>query len=489
MTSPRIIVCATQRCGSTLVCEDLRNNQLGNAEEHFLRIIGPNRPKDRAVDLQIVENAARGKNGIISIKVMSSYAHQVNQALMGADVGLTSKGKLWPALFGYFHDAIWINVERRSTLRQAVSRVISRHTGINHAVASEAATFVPGRSQIGLVADYNRDVPFRPDEIEHEIISIAVETFRWEQFFTDHGISPIRLVYEEFAKSADYVGPIRLAAGLPGTVSSDPRNLLKLANDKTESIVRQFVAQPRLRRNAQPAAEATPAGPAEARAPVPAADKLADLKKETAVVTQRWVHTPYYEAVEQHARTQWDNLIAPFLKDQDIDYTVVLELAVGHGRMTQILLERAAHVIGVDVLQENIDFCRRRFSGVPNLTLLRNDGVTLDAIEPASVTFLFCFDSMVHFDSDIVRSYLSEFRRILRPGGKAFCHHSNLTRNPDGDFQRAIHARNFMSESLFHHYAHKEGLKLVKSRVINWGKGPRHVQQLDCLSLVNRAAE
>ena len=34
---------------------------------------------------------------------------------------------------------------------------------------------------------------------------------------------------------------------------------------------------------------------------------------------------------------------------------------------------------------------------------------------------------MVHFDSDVVRAYLKEFRRILKPGGHGFCHHSNYT--------------------------------------------------------------
>lgn len=208
------------------------------------------------------------------------------------------------------------------------------------------------------------------------------------------------------------------------------------------------------------------------------------LREETAEVVVRWAKTPYYDAVEKQAMAQWQNLIQPFLDGHVIDYRSTLELAVGHGRMTEILLQQAEHLTGVDVLQENIDFCSDRFGDHPKLTLLRNDGVTLPEVETASVNFVFCFDSMIHFDSDVVRAYLREFKRILAPGGKAFLHHSNLTRNPGGNFQTNAHARNFMSQALFQHYAAKEGLISLKSEVIDWGRGSKRVAELDCLSLL-----
>lgn len=208
------------------------------------------------------------------------------------------------------------------------------------------------------------------------------------------------------------------------------------------------------------------------------------LRRETAEVVGRWAKTPYYDAVEKQALAQWEDLIQPFLEGHEIDYTAVLELAVGHGRMTEILLQHATHVTGVDVLQENIDFCSTRLKQHPNLTLLRNDGVTLSGVASDTLNFVFCFDSMMHFDSDVVRAYLREFKRILAPGGKAFLHHSNLSRNPGGNFQTNAHARNFMSQALFQHYAAKEGLLCLKSEVIDWGRGEKRVAELDCLSLL-----
>lgn len=206
----------------------------------------------------------------------------------------------------------------------------------------------------------------------------------------------------------------------------------------------------------------------------------------TNAVVGRWIDTPYYGVVEKNAQAQWDEIISPFLGKAPIDFTHTVELALGHGRMTEILLQRAETVIGVDPLQSNIDFCAKRFANNAKLTLLRNDGVTLRDIPDETVTFLFCWDSMVHFDSDVVRSYLGEAARVLKPGGFFFTHHSNRAEAPCDDFQRAPHARNYMTSHMFAHYACKEGLEVVVQEVIGWGQDAKHFPGLDCLSLVRK---
>jgi ubiquinone/menaquinone biosynthesis C-methylase UbiE len=216
-------------------------------------------------------------------------------------------------------------------------------------------------------------------------------------------------------------------------------------------------------------------------------ERLAELARQTQEVAQRWAHTPYYDDAEAKARSQYERIILPFLGGAEIDMSHVLELAVGHGRMTEILLTHAQRVTGLDILQENIDFCNARFTGHSNLKLMKNDGVKLQNIPDREVSFVFCFDSMIHFDSDVVRSYLGEFFRIMKPGALAFLHHSNLTRNPGGNFQRNAHARNFMSIQMFSHYSQKEGLQVVKQKVIDWGTGEKQVENLDGLTLLRRA--
>jgi ubiquinone/menaquinone biosynthesis C-methylase UbiE len=188
----------------------------------------------------------------------------------------------------------------------------------------------------------------------------------------------------------------------------------------------------------------------------------------------------YYDSAERWIEGAWTYTIWPFIKD--CDFSCVVDLAAGHGRNTMKLLEFATKLYVVDINEENIQFCRTRFAGQQHITYLRNDGFTLNGIPNGEVTLVYCFDAMVHFDSDIVRSYLHDFHRILKPGGHGFCHYSNYDKNPGGNLHDNPDWRNFMSERLFLHYCAKERLEVIKSQVFDNGTT---VQQ-DCVTLFRK---
>ena len=222
-----------------------------------------------------------------------------------------------------------------------------------------------------------------------------------------------------------------------------------------------------------PAPEPEPAGaPEEA----PSARVLAETQR----IGDDWRQQDYYEDVERFMDSSWETSIAPFLEGSD--FSVVVDLAAGHGRNTRKLLEVAGRVIVTDINIGNIEICRRRFAGEPRVECFVGDGLTLKEIPDASVTLVYCFDAMVHFDSDTVRSYLRDIHRVLVPGGRAFCHHSNYTANPGGDVHDNPQWRNFMSQELFAHYARNEGFEVVRSTVVDWGPDP----ELDCYTLIER---
>jgi ubiquinone/menaquinone biosynthesis C-methylase UbiE len=231
-------------------------------------------------------------------------------------------------------------------------------------------------------------------------------------------------------------------------------------------------AAERLRPPADPA-------PAEAAGVRPARDLQAATKR----IGDVWVGHPYYEAVEGWMDSMWENL-QPYL--QGVDYSVVVDLAAGHGRNSTKLLPLANRLHIVDINQENVDFCRSRFGADPRIEYHVNDGLTLDGIADDSVTLVYCNDAMVHFESDAVRSYLGEFRRVLVPGGRGMCHHSNYTGNPGGDWLENPHWRNFMSRELFAHYAHLEGLRILVQQVSDWGPD---APDLDCYSTFERPVD
>lgn len=151
---------------------------------------------------------------------------------------------------------------------------------------------------------------------------------------------------------------------------------------------------------------------------------------------------------------------------QGLRFQQLPRLAAGHGRNANKLASKCGRIVLVDINESNIQFCRRRFGNDPRFTYLRNNGYDLSGVSDNSVTLLFCYDAMVHFDSDVVRAYLNETRRVLVSGGQAFFHYSNYQDNPEGDVHDNPGWRNFMSIPLFKHYAHKEGLEVLTTRAV-----------------------
>lgn len=91
---------------------------------------------------------------------------------------------------------------------------------------------------------------------------------------------------------------------------------------------------------------------------------------------------------------------------------------------------------------------------------------------------------MVHFSPDIVRSYLLDTARVLRPNGQALFHHSNYPAPENVSYGKNPHARNHMTQHLFCRSAREAQLTVVESIIIPWSNEP----DLDCITLVKMAA-
>ncbi len=190
---------------------------------------------------------------------------------------------------------------------------------------------------------------------------------------------------------------------------------------------------------------------------------------------------PYFAHAEAFTDRSWAQTIWPFISD--CDFSSVVDLAAGHGRNSSKLLKLAGFIYILDIQPSNIEVCRKRFSSETNVLFAVNNGYDFEPVPSDWAALVYCFDAMVHFDTDVIRSYLRDAKRVLRVGGRGFFHHSNYTEG-DADWTKGPHSRNFMSSHLFRHYAQKEGLRLVRQKIIDWGSHP----QLDCLSLVERVS-
>ena len=104
----------------------------------------------------------------------------------------------------------------------------------------------------------------------------------------------------------------------------------------------------------------------------------------------------------------------------------VLEIAPGFGRITELVAPQTERMTVVDVTELCVEHCRERFRRWPHVDCRVNDGRSLPFVAASSIDFAFSFDSLVHVELDVIGAYLGELARVLRPGGAAFLHHSNL---------------------------------------------------------------
>jgi SAM-dependent methyltransferase len=181
----------------------------------------------------------------------------------------------------------------------------------------------------------------------------------------------------------------------------------------------------------------------------------------------------------------------------------VLEIAPGYGRWTQYLKDLCEELTIVDLTPECIEHCRTRFASSSNIAYHVNDGRSLNMIEDGTVDFVFSFDSLVHAEPDVIRSYLEQLAAKLSPTGAGFIHHSNagsfrrlsrLTRRaPDrliGPLMRSGVLMNLiawrdegMTAAVFREQCTSAGLACVTQELISWEFG---LYTIDCLSVFTR---
>ena len=210
---------------------------------------------------------------------------------------------------------------------------------------------------------------------------------------------------------------------------------------------------------------------------------VAQVAKCEAVV---WDGSKYYDDAEAWTWLFWSEDHDFFKYFRQLDTKNLLELACGHGRHGEYVLshfgDRVDRLVMLDILQSNVDFCLQRIGPRENLEIRCNSGVGFHPVADASLTAIFCYDAMVHFHHEVVKSYLTDTWRVLVPGGMALFHHSNYALEPDSPFGANPHARAYMSASLFEQYAKEAGLVVVEQKVLSW----EHVPDLDCLTLIKK---
>lgn len=205
------------------------------------------------------------------------------------------------------------------------------------------------------------------------------------------------------------------------------------------------------------------------------------IAEARSILKNDWAVSHYYELAEDQTSIFWTHDYPFLAMFEQLDLANCLELACGHGRHTAQVIAPKRRFTLIDINQSNIDFCADRFAGLPNVSVMKNDGSTLP-VQSDSFTSLFCYDAMVHFELQDIIVYLDEIFRVLMAGGKALLHFSNYQGAPGGLYHDNPHWRNFNSVNIFHHLAVRSGFRIVDTRRVHWGG----VFELDAVMLLEK---
>lgn len=195
---------------------------------------------------------------------------------------------------------------------------------------------------------------------------------------------------------------------------------------------------------------------------------------------------------------QWSGTIFPRIR-HCLPAGTLLEIGPGYGRWTHYLKDHCQHLIVVDRAAECIEACHARFANDPRIAAYVNEGGSLSMIPDQSLDFIFSFDVFVHIKREVVETYLAEFARTLKIGGRGFIHHSNLAafanspRHKLPGFLRKLlnkwhvldddhHRTPTMSAELFRQLCSKNGLQCIRQELVNW----RGRRLIDCFSWIER---
>lgn len=155
--------------------------------------------------------------------------------------------------------------------------------------------------------------------------------------------------------------------------------------------------------------------------------------------------------------------------------TTILEIGSGAGRWTEILQPLAKELIAVDVSSRAIGICRKRFASAANTKFFLNRNADLEFIPDKTIDAIWSYDVFVHMNPGTTDRYLSEFKRVLVPGGIAVIHHP-----VDGGKHGGSRSR--MTGELFSALLEKHKLTILH-KVDSWGENGQYNLSRYCDSI------
>lgn len=161
----------------------------------------------------------------------------------------------------------------------------------------------------------------------------------------------------------------------------------------------------------------------------------------------------------------------------------IVEIAPGFGRITQFLSILAQELIVVDLNPLCLEKTKEKL-GNHVLAYFLNDGKSIPKVRDNSQDLVFSWDSFVHFHKNVIDEYLIEIKRVLKPGGHGYIHHSWLYGGSEMSTQNAA-GRSNMSPEEFKEMVESHDMEIVSQSPINFERSFAW-NGVDCVSIFRK---
>jgi len=208
----------------------------------------------------------------------------------------------------------------------------------------------------------------------------------------------------------------------------------------------------------------------------------------------------YYDYAEPGGEWAIRTYIGPMINKYDINTKLILDFPSGRGRIAEALFNayknKINKIICCDANNEAINISKKRFENNTTVDSIVNK-VNEYYCHPLPLsdkkfTFIYSWDSLVHFSYKWLDYYISEFYRLLEHNGYVLIHHSNLsdpnvkTDSPKNEYwDLNTHKRSFINAGDIEFISKKHGFSVVEQKFIDWGTNPKF-PNLDCITLLKK---
>lgn len=191
-----LVILATQRSGSTLLCRDLAaSGVVGLPKEHFISVFraynSGNYLEDNYETPQQIQKRVQDQDGIFSVKIMSDQLQSISDVSerLRKGMGVSVLERPSEYLKNLLRDGVVLRVRRTDKIAQAISRHVATQRGYHHSFELAAG---PQASEIKETYDF--------EKIRSHLANIRREETFLDEFClrTMHGLAVKELVYEEF---------------------------------------------------------------------------------------------------------------------------------------------------------------------------------------------------------------------------------------------------------------------------------------------------